>query len=310
LKNVIKTRRKNRFFAVRYQVALQTLFLVLLLFSGCEPDRAKNTDRITIATSIFPLYDIVTHIAGEYATVLHVIPVGANPHHYEPLPETVTKLQQATLFIGIQNEFDGWITDLLPKETRAAFVLQEEPAHENTNPHIWLSPRGGQHIAAIASRLLCEIDPPNRDQYEQNLISYARELTALDSTIANLFDRAENRTFIQWHPAWDYLARDYQLNIQATIEHGHGDEPSVKEFKQLIDEARSQGVRVVVVGLNVESKAAEALTNEIDGVLLRLDTIGDPRSESRSTYRGLMYENARLLSEALNPEKHRSAPSP
>lgn len=275
------------------------LLLVLLLSASCERQEHKEDIPATVVTSIFPVYDIVMHIAGEGANVRYVVPVGANPHHYEPLPATVAQLQHAKLFIGVHREFDGWITDLLPGDSRVEFLIPQGAKDYHANPHIWLTPRGGKRIAHAAARLLSLIDPQHQDDYEQNLSSYLSELEALDSTVTALFAGVTDRKFIQWHPAWDLLARDYQLTISATIEQGHGDEPSVKEFKQLIDEAKSNGIRVVVIGLHAESRATEALVREIDGVLLELDTIGDPDIDARSSYIKLMRHNALLLSKAL-----------
>lgn len=273
--------------------------LVLMLSASCERQEHKRDIPVTVVTSIFPVYDIVKHVAGEGVNVRYVVPVGANPHHYEPLPATVAQLQHTELFIGIHPEFDGWIITLLPGDSRIEFLIPEGAADYHANPHIWLTPRGGKRIAHAAARLLSLIDPQHQADYEQNLSSYLSELEALDSTVTALFAGVTDKKFIQWHPAWDLLARDYQLTISATIEHGHGDEPSVKEFKHLIDGAKDNGVRVVVIGLHAESKATEALVREIDGVLLELDTIGDPDIDSRSTYIKLMRHNALLLSRAL-----------
>ncbi len=285
---------------MKHFLIVLSFFLALMLFHACGQYDQTGGVQITVVTSIFPIYDIVRNVAGERAAVRYVIPVGANPHHYEPFPSTVMELQRSNLFIGVHREFDGWITDLFPEKTRTEFLLSEEGEEYHTNPHIWLTPSGGKQIATVATHLLSSVDPQNRNHYQQNLTLYLKELSKLDSTFVFLFDQVSSRKFIQWHPAWDYLARDYQLIISATIEHGHGDEPSVKEFKHIIDVAKENDVRVVVIGLHAESKATEALVREINGMLLKLDSIGDPAVDARGTYIKMMHHNAILLSAALN----------
>lgn len=275
------------------------LLLIPLLFVACRHHDSPSNNQVSVVTSIFPLYDIAQHIAGERLAVTYVVPVGANPHHYEPLPTTAVELQHAKLFIGIHREFDGWITDLLSDKTRIEFILSREESLY-PNPHIWLTPRGGKRIAGDVAHLLATIDPNNRDYYFDNLSIYERELSKLDSTLFFLFNRAACKQFIQWHPAWDYLARDYHLTIIATIEHGHGVEPSVKQFMQLVDEAKEKQVKVIVTGLHARSNAAKMLTREIGGVLLKLDPIGDPRVDARASYIKMIYYNAVHLSSALN----------
>jgi ABC-type Zn uptake system ZnuABC Zn-binding protein ZnuA len=281
------------------------LLLVFSLLFGCAfitscTHPAESNTGATVVTSIFPVYDIVKNIAGDRTTVVYVVPVGANPHLYEPVPAEVTRLQNADLFIGVQRDFDGWVTDLLPAHARIHFLCGEEKGYEQQeNPHIWLSPRGAKQIASSAARFLSSAYPHNSEYYDRNLTLYLEELSELDSTLHRLFAQVASREFIQWHPAWDHLARDYGLSIIATIE-AHGNEPSVKEFQQLVLKAKSQNVRVVVTGLNAHSKATEALVREINATLIRLDTIGDPADTSKATYLKMMHHNAILLSDALS----------
>jgi ABC-type Zn uptake system ZnuABC Zn-binding protein ZnuA len=68
----------------------------------------------------------------------------------------------------------------------------------------------------------------------------------------------------------------------------------------LIQLARKEKVHVVVVGLNVNSKTADTLVREIDGIKIQLDTLGNPEEENKSTYVKLMRFNAYQLFHALN----------
>ena len=53
------------------------------------------------------------------------------------------------------------------------------------------------------------------------------------------------------------------------------------------------------IGLNMENPVAQTLADEINGQLVRLDAIGDPDHESRSTYLNTMEFNFKSLYEAL-----------
>jgi len=66
-----------------------------------------------------------------------------------------------------------------------------------------------------------------------------------------------------------------------------------------VDRAKRDRVRVIVVSLNAEIKAALVLANEIRGTVVRLDGIGDPDSDDRSNYIKLMLYNAQTLAAAL-----------
>jgi len=67
---------------IRY---LAAAVAVLVIITGCKNEPAQNSGT-TIAVSIFTVYDIVKNISGDRVRTIHVIPAGANPHTYEPLP--------------------------------------------------------------------------------------------------------------------------------------------------------------------------------------------------------------------------------
>lgn len=295
----------------------KTIFILILILGIGLTAAAQETK---IATSIFPISDIVRKVAGEESDVIFVVPIGANPHTYEPTPSTVKALKSVDVFIGVQKELDGWIKDYLPTDASVLFLNENLTAEEHEchhhkkghnhhhddehhcvhdNPHTWLSVKNTKKLASQIAHHLTAIDSSRSDDYESNLKAYQKKLDALHQEIAAKFEGIATKKLIQWHPAWSYFAEDYGLTIVATIQTGHGDEPSVKEFKTLIDTAREENVSVIIIGLNLESKSVSALQREISGELVRLDSVGNPDDEARSTYIQLMRYNAEKLSEAL-----------
>jgi zinc transport system substrate-binding protein len=277
----------------------RTIICILLfhVFLTCKESKPPESDVIRVATSIYPICDITQRIAGDRAEVFFVVPIGANPHTYEPNPSAVKNLQGVNLFIGVFGDFDGWVEKFLGGSTAIRYLKEKV---DSGNPHIWLSVRRAKVLAERIADYLAERDPGNKTHYRENLKSFLRELEGVDETLVALFKGVKNRKFIQWHPAWDYLAEDYGLEIIGTIQSGHGDKPTIRRFRNLIDMARREKVRVVVIGLRHQSKTAETLIGEIDGMLVRLDTIGDPGIREKSGYIALMYHNAKILAGALN----------
>jgi zinc transport system substrate-binding protein len=306
----------------RLLLIFMMLFFLLACIS-CQNIPVSKSQKLKVATSIFPIYDITKNIASDRADVFFVIPVGANPHTYEPVPAEIKRLKNVRLAIAVHEEFDGWLSDYLPEQAVLQFLKEEEHkrgqekehkresknaekhehgqgAEHDENPHIWLTVKGAEGLAERICGYLTDADPKNANYYNKNLQSYLQKLEDLDNRIAAIFAAVKNRKFIQWHPAWNFFAEDYGLEIIGSIEKGHGHEPSIKEFKALIDKAKREKVKVVVLGLNIESKATETLAREIDGIVVRLDSIGDPAIKEKSTYIRLMYHNAVLLADALN----------
>jgi zinc transport system substrate-binding protein len=147
--------------------------------------------------------------------------------------------------------------------------------------------------------ILTKAAPGMKASFDENSADFKTRLRSLDEEIADLFSDVGFHSIIQWHPAWEEFAVDYGLEIAGTVELGHGDTPSVKEFQQLVKTAKQKDVGVIVIGLNVRSQAVESLARETGASILRLDTIGDPADDDRDSYIELMRQNAHLLAGSL-----------
>lgn len=281
-----------------YKRNYNSLILVILIFLSlhCTRPHQNSEGAPQIVTSIFPVYDMAQNIAGERMKVVYLVPSGANPHTYEPTPSTVIKVKSARAFIGVSHHFDGWIEKFLPPEAKRYYLVDEKGLK---NPHVWLSFKKVLPLCFDIAGILIKLDPEGEKVYHENLLAYENRIKDADKKIHALLGRFKGAAFIQWHPAWDYLAADYGLAVLATIESGHGDEPSIKEFKEIMLRAKKSNVSLIVTGINNQSKAVEALRKEIKGTVVLLDSIGGPDREGRSTYIDLMLYNAEKLSAAL-----------
>ncbi len=296
--------------------------------SSCQKG-GEVPNQSKVATSIFPIYDIVKQVVGDEIDVIYTVPAGANPHTYEPSVSVVKTLQAVEIFIGINDHLDGWVKEFLPENCEVVFLAEESESHavydehghvhsldrehesshaedEEENPHVWLSVRRTRDLVAHVTELLRETYPDFASTFNRNARSYDAELAQLDSEIESALSQVATRSFIQWHPAWDYFADDYGLKIIGTLEQGHGDEPSVKDMNDLVRKGRRGDVKTIVIGLGVESKAAQALAREISGRIVRLDTMGDPENPKKSSYIAMMKDNVRLLAAALNEDENQN----
>ena len=75
----------------------------------------------------------------------------------------------------------------------------------------------------------------------------------------SLLQKAD-RTFMIYHPALSYFARDYGLK-QISIEEG-GKEPSPAHLKKLIEESKKDSVKVIFVQQEFDLKNAKLIAKE------------------------------------------------
>ena len=89
-----------------------------------------------------------------------------------------------------------------------------------------------------------------------------------------------------FHPAWGYFADTYGLT-QVAVEY-QGKEPGARALAGLIDRARADGIRVVLVQPQMSPRSAEQIARAIGG---RVESI-DPLS---ADYFGTLKQLADLI---------------
>lgn len=283
---------------IKHSTILLVAGLVCAL-PACNKPAGKTGQAVTVAVSVFPVYDIARSICRDRADVFYAVPAGADPHTFEPRPSVARELGKALLFIGVAKNFDGWVERYLPKSAERRYLLPGREGAPDANPHVWLSVREAKKIAARVAQYMEEIDPANGEYYRRGLSAYAVRLDALDREIRALFSGKKNKSFIQWHESWNYFADDYGLVIAGTVQREGSDRASVRSIKEIVDRARRDGVTVIAVSLESEAGQARALAREINGTIVRLDGIGSPGVPGRSDYPGLMLYNAKTLAGAI-----------
>jgi ABC-type Zn uptake system ZnuABC Zn-binding protein ZnuA len=283
------------------------LFLALALGACGGPknqDENQSQKERIVATSIYPVYTIIREIAPDSLNFFYAIPVGANPHSFDPNPDVIKKLQKIDLFIGIHPRLDGYIAELVQKEK--FFISQAVTNSQKSknspkaqNPHIWLNLQGAQDIARLGAAKLSKLYPEHQKEIQSNLKTYRNKLGRLNQKIRTILEPYAGAKLMQWHPAWDAFAADYNLQVVGTLEKGHGAKASLQKFHNLVRIARKQNVRAIILGLNIQSKTTQALSKETGVPIVRLDSIGRPDDSERDSYAKLMLYNARRLAQAL-----------
>jgi ABC-type lipoprotein release transport system permease subunit/ABC-type Zn uptake system ZnuABC Zn-binding protein ZnuA len=271
-------------------------FLPMLLI-GCQ---GLQNDRKSVAVTIEPQRYFVEKIAGEQYKVYTVVPVGQSPENYDPAPGEMIRIAQSAAYLQIgpigfeqawidvirQNNPDLIFFDLskgIPMigesdspsgidehqeaehqesatETHAE-DLHSQHQHGGVDPHIWSSTSPAKMIALNTLQAFLKLDPENEAIYRENFRQLIQEINETELQMHAMLDTLSCRSFVIYHPALTYFAEEYGLN-QLAIEAG-GKEPSVASMKSLIDEAVADGVKVVFVQQEFDSKHAEQVAKEI-----------------------------------------------
>jgi zinc transport system substrate-binding protein len=263
-----------------------TASALLLLLLGAAPV-TSNATPLEITVSILPQREFVEQIGGDLVEVQVLVPPGQSPATYEPTPRQITRLASSALWIRIGVAFER---SLIPKvreaapdtpiidgrrgielETLAGISSDTADHHGRYDPHFWLDPeRVGVHAVTVRDAL-AEILPGRRGELDANLVSYRRDLEAVDRRVASALEPLTGRTLLVFHPAYGYFARRYGL-VQMAVERG-GKEPTTRQLAQLLEEARAAHIPALFVQPQFSGRSAHAIAEALGVHVIELDPL-------------------------------------
>lgn len=262
------------------KITLSTIFFSALVFA-----------KESLMVSILPQKMLLDEIIGDKMTTEVMVEIGQNPHTYEPKPSQMSSLSNAKIYFSIGIEFeDVWlkkfanlnknmkIVDSSKGIERIPMIKHKYDHNHNHNydhkkvhkyahnknkldPHVWLSPQNAKIIAKNMYEEIVKIDSKNGDFYRKNYGALIAKLDNLDKEIKEILSSLPPHSkFMVFHPSWGYFAKDYGL-IQLPVEI-EGKTPKAKDVAKLIDEARSNRVKVIFAQPEFTKKFANIIAKE------------------------------------------------
>lgn len=254
------------------------LCIGLYLFNNNYQDSNNKSqtsnDKMGVVVTVGPQEEFAKRVGGDRVNVMVMVPQGADPHTYEPLPNQMKQVQDAEIYfiVGSGIEFElAWMDKLTAMNPQMEVVntsqgielLPNTEEHEGNDPHVWVSPKNAKIMVENIYTKLVEIDPENKDYYQKNRDEYLNKLDELDKNTTKILSNQKNRNIMVYHPSWAYFCRDYDLK-QIPIE-SQGKEPTPQGIASLIDQARRDNIRVIFVSPQFSSSNAQVIAREIGG---------------------------------------------
>lgn len=308
---------KNKFFILG---VLVVLFFSLTLSACTKPElKINQSAEVTVAATIFPLYDILRQVGGEKVEAILLLPPGSSPHTFEITPSQVKSLQKADFLLTIGANLDDWALSLADNAPQAQtisldevvflrpFAEHEEDEHEEDedehehgdfDPHYWLSPSNARLIAVYLATILGEFNPENNDYYQARAQDFIASLTEKESQWLAQLDALENRNLLVFHDAWYYFAEYFDLNIVGSFEAFPGKSPSPQYLVSLQTKIRDNQVKAIFIEPQLSSEVASALANDLAIKISTLDPLGG--GSGRNSYIELLEYNVATIVDALS----------
>ena len=278
---------------------LQKVFLVILVvfiiitstiityYSTSSTYMEDSDKKIGVVVTVLPQAEFVEKVGGDKVRVTTMVPPGADPHIYEPMPEQLRELSNADLYAMVGSGIDFEIVwmdkfssmnpnmEIMNCSENIDFIENSEldsDDHPNSiDPHVWVSPKNAEIMVENIYQKLAATDPANKEYYEKNKDKYLKELDKLDSDIRKSLEGKDNRVIMVYHPAWGYFCRDYSLKQMAI--QSEGKEPTPQGIASLIKQAKAENIKVIFVSPQFSSKNAEVIAENIGGKVVKIDPL-------------------------------------
>lgn len=286
------------------------LVLVSSLFAGYGWGQDNERPLVVATASIFA--DMAEVIGGGEVDVRSIVPVGGDPHIYEPTPGDARLVADADLILRNGLTFEGWLDELIAHSgTKARVVtitegvdaIRSEKYQNSTDPHAWMDAVFGQiYIRNIADALL-GLDTLKREIFEFNHGLYQQQLEDLHHEMVEQIRSIpeDQRILITSHDAFRYYGRRYGIQVEAILGTSTDADAQTSDIIRLSNIIREKKIPAVFIESTVNPKLLEQLAKDnrarIGGQLYS-DSIGDKDSPA-PTYLDMLRYNTRTIVEAL-----------
>ena len=301
---------------------LALIFLTAIGLFACSGQKNSSSDssKIKVVATNSIIADITKNIAGDKIDLHSIVPVGKDPHEYEPLPEDVKKTSQADLIFynGINLETGGnaWFTKLVKNANKEenkdyyavsdgveVIYLEGQSEKGKEDPHAWLNLENGIIYAQNIAKRLIEKDPDNKDTYEKNLKAYVEKLTALDKEAKEKFNNIpeEKKMIVTSEGCFKYFSKAYNVPSAYIWEINTEEEGTPDQIKTLVEKLRKTKVPSLFVESSVDERPMKTVSKDTNIPIyakIFTDSVAEEGEEGDSYYSMMKY-NLDKISEGL-----------
>ncbi len=300
-------------------ISLWALTAILLLAgqcgatpSGIDAQQEKESQKLRVIATTSIVADIVKNVGSDLIEVNLLLPLGTDPHTFEPTPRDLAAVAEADIIFANGLGLEAFLDEMLKNAGGQAVIVHvsegiearrlddaheheseehhdegeehhdegeehhDDDDHAGADPHTWTSPANVLIFVDNIERTLSARDPAQSEQYAANAAAYRGKLETLDSWVKAQIENipVENRELVTDHTAFGYYADRYGLTqVGAVIpSFSAASEPSAKELAELEDAIKVYNVRAIFVGNTVNSAIAERMAQDTGLKLLPLYT--------------------------------------
>ncbi len=292
-------------------------FLLVLTCSCTKKEDKRNDGKLSVVTTLFPLYDFAKAVSGGNADITLLTQPGVDSHSFEPKSTDMIKISECDIFVYTGENMELWAQKLISSVKSEKTVvcdtskgvkldcsemhISEEHSHtHNLDPHIWTSPKNAKIMVENICEAFCRADKKNESKYRKNAQEYIKNLEVLDKDFENTFSQINGKkmVFTSRFPFY-YLARDYNADYISAFESCSAEtEPDIKSMTVLIDYVKKENIDTVFYTELSDPKITQSVTSQTNAAALLFHSchnVTKDEFERGEGYISLMQKNLKAL---------------
>ncbi len=268
------------------------------------------------------LAEIAREVGGPDVAVTDLVPVGIDPHTFDPAPGDLRMIVDADLVLTSGLHLEPYLDRLLRQRGSQARILtvgdalplvlyragkgRETPGRPGSgagepDPHWWQSIDNVLFATNLVRARLSELRPAWSEEFARNARAYEQRLRALKAWVAAQIARLPpgRRQLVTSHDAFGYFARDYGFTVHPISGFSTDSEPNARRLAGLIDLIRRERIPAVFAESSVNPQLVANLVSETGvrlGGTLYADGLGP---DDAGTYEGMYRHNVSTIVDAL-----------
>jgi len=295
-----------------------TLILGIIgIVAACGGDDSSSSStsgaKVNVVATTVQITALAREVGGDKIEVKGIIPVGADPHEFEPVASDLQAIEDADVILRHGMELDDWMNDTLSAGHKDATTVTEgivpltadEDGKTVDDPHVWHDPDNDKIMVDNIAKALDAADPADKAAFDANATAYKQKLDATKTQVQSIIDEipADSRKLVTDHDAFGYFAHAFGMQIiGAVIPSVSTDaEASAQQTADLLDTIEREHVKAIFSEQSANPKLAQTLASDANVKIVDTlygDSLGKPGSGA-DTVDGMLLSNAHQIADAL-----------
>ena len=279
------------------------ILIALFIFGACstnskDKDTVASNEKLKVVVTNSILADITENIAKDKIDLHSIVPIGKDPHEYEPLPEDVQKTSKADLIFynGVNLETGGnaWFTKLVKnankEENKDYFAasdgidviyLEGQSEKGKEDPHAWLNLENG----IIYAKNIEKLD------------SLDKEAKSKFASIPN-----DKKMIVTSEGCFKYFSKAYNVPSAYIWEINTEEEGTPDQIKHLVEKLRTTKVPSLFVESSVDDRPMKTVSKDTNIPIystIFTDSIAE-KGQDGDSYYAMMKWNLDKIAEGLS----------